>query len=134
MELTVDALAANPQDGVGYSPNRVSGRPVDLVHLARYTLGNNSIEREVLSLFRTQSCLFLQRLKEAVSDRARREAAHTIKDSALEIGAWHIARSAEDAGALERDAYCARQRRIISDLEQRIDEANCFIGSLLADA
>ena len=51
LALTVDALAATPQDGVGHSSNRVSGRPVDLVHLARYTLGNNTIEREVLSLF-----------------------------------------------------------------------------------
>lgn len=134
MEMTVEALAANPLDGMGQSPNRVTGRPVDLVHLARYTLGNNSIEREVLSLFRTQSSLFLQRLKEAVSDRARQQAAHTIKDSALEVGAWQIARTAEDAEGLEGDAYSERQGRIIQDLEQRIDEANCFIGCLLADA
>jgi hypothetical protein len=134
MEMTVDALAANTQDGVGHSPIRMTGRPVDLVHLARYTLGNNSIEREVLSLFRTQSNLFLQRLKEAVSKTARQKAAHTIKDSALEIGAWQIARTAEDAEWLEADAYSERQGRIIQDLEQRIDEANCYIGSLLADA
>jgi porphobilinogen deaminase len=41
-----------------------------------------------LSLFRTQSSLFLKRLKEAVSDKVCQQAAHTIKDSALEIGAW----------------------------------------------
>jgi len=129
MDMNVEALAANLHHGMGQSSNRVTGRPVDLVHLARYTLGNNSIEREVLSLFRTQSSQFLSRLKEAVNESAWKQAAHTIRDSALEIGAWHVARTAEDA-----EAHSERQGRVIEDLEQRIDEANCFIGSLLADA
>lgn len=134
MDMNVDALAANLHHGMGQTSNRVAGRPVDLVHLARYTLGNNSIEREVLSLFRTQSSQFLRRLKEAVNDTAWKQAAHTIRDSALEIGAWQVARTAEHAEELEAEPRSERQGRVIKDLEQRIDEANCFIGSLLADA
>ncbi len=134
MEMTVEAFAVHPQDGVGQSPKRSSTRPVDLVHLARYTLGDNMIEREVLGLFRRQSQLFLQRLNEAVSHTAWRQAAHTIKDSALGIGAWRIAKTAEYAEALEGDALSERHRWVIQDLEQRIEEANGFIGSLLADA
>ena len=57
-------------------------RPVDLVHLSRYTLGNRSLEREVLSLFLTQSAIYLQRLRDAGTDKDWADAAHTIKGSA----------------------------------------------------
>jgi hypothetical protein len=44
-------------------------RPVDLVHLSRYTLGVRNLEREVVELFCTQSAIYLERLREAPSDR-----------------------------------------------------------------
>ena len=33
------------------APRKASSRPVDLVHLSRYTLGDRALEREVLELF-----------------------------------------------------------------------------------
>ena len=87
------------------SSERASGqafdRPVDLVHLSRYTLGNRSLEREVLSLFLTQSQLYVQRLKEAREDKQWHDAAHTIKGSAKSIGAWQLARCAEKAESMD---------------------------------
>ena len=44
-------------------------RPIDLVHLARMTLGERSLEREVLQLFDRQSTLLLARMR----SRLRRE-------------------------------------------------------------
>ena len=118
----------------GHSGRSVSKRPVDLVHLARYTLGNRSLEREVLELFLTQSRLYLQRLKESVQDRAWHDAAHTIKGSARGIGAWHIAKTAESAEDLEGEELASSRGDVVEQLEQQIDEANGFIESLLADA
>ena len=76
------------KDTRGRSLQPISRRPVDLVHLARYTLGKRSSEREILHLFRTQANHYLKRLRDAVGDTAWRHAARTIKSSALGIGAW----------------------------------------------
>ena len=134
MELTVDTVAGVSQDGNFRSPSFATRRPIDLVHLARYTLGNRTSEHEVLELFRTQSKLYLQRLKEAVSDRAWRDAAHTIKDSALGIGAWRVAAVAETAEALDHRDRVAKQGQVMDALSAQIDEANGYIESLLADS
>lgn len=109
-------------------------RPVDLVHLARYTLGNRSLEREVLELFRTQSLLCLSRLKDAMSDKAWRDTVHTIKGSARGIGAMQVADSAERAEKLQGRSLKSGRKGALKALEADIDEANSYIESLLADA
>lgn len=134
MEMTVDTVAGLPQDSILRSPHFVSRRPIDLVHLARYTLGNRTSEHEVLELFRTQSKLYLQRLREAVSEGAWRDAAHTIKDSARGIGAWRVAEVAETAETLDHDDLAAKQGQVMEALSAQIDETNGYIESLLADA
>lgn len=109
-------------------------RPVDLVHLARYTLGNRSLEREVLVLFHAQCEIYLQRLKEAVDDKGWAEAAHTIKGSARGIGAWPIAKSAESAETLMGAARESGCRDALRELETLTLEAKGYIESLLADS
>src|SRR5690349_5709477 len=74
-------------------------RPIDLVHLARTTLGDRSLEREVLQLFDRQSTLLLARMR-AAAPGGMVMLAHTLKGSARGIGAWRVARAAE---ALELD-------------------------------
>lgn len=108
-------------------------RPIDLVHLWRYTLGNRSLEREVLTLFHTQSEIYLQRLKEASGDKDWADAAHTIKGSARGIGAWRVARSAEAAEALMGSMRKKDSVAVLRDLERLIDEANGYIESLLVE-
>ena len=69
-------------------------RPVDLVHLARTTLGDRALEREVLQLFDRQSGLLIARMRTA-APAAIAALAHTHKGSARGIGAWRVARAAE---------------------------------------
>ena len=100
-------------------------RPIDLVHLARMTLGERSLEREVLQLFDRQSTLLLGRMRSAAPAGVV-TLAHTLKGSARGIGAWRIARAAEvvetaDAGkmsaALEALAVATEEARaVIADL------------------
>ena len=108
-------------------------RPVDLVHLARYTMGNRSLEREVLELFRQQSTLHLSRMQEAANERAWREAAHTVKGSAKGIGAWHVATTAEEAELLAGDEFDEQRVAVHDLLKEQIAEANAYIGVLLAN-
>ncbi|MEM8813213.1 MAG: Hpt domain-containing protein [Pseudomonadota bacterium] len=102
-----------------------SPRPVDLVHLARHTLGDRALEREVLQIFVRQSTLYLKRLREARNGAERQLAAHTIKGSARGIGAWSVA---ELAAELEMSRPGAR---VMSDLAEAIDRTNRFIDALL---
>lgn len=69
-------------------------RPIDLVHLARTTLGDRSLEREVLQLFDRQSTLLIARMRTAAPGGVA-TLAHTLKGSARGIGAWRVARAAE---------------------------------------
>ncbi|WP_237152530.1 Hpt domain-containing protein [Oryzibacter oryziterrae] len=104
-------------------------RPVDLVHLARQTMGNHDLEREVLHLFLTQSEKCMSRLGDSTYAR-RAEAAHTLLGSARGIGAHKVARAAE---ALERAALAdpTAGNAEIEALRVEIETANRFIRSLV---
>lgn len=67
---------------------------IDLQHLSRMTLGERSLEREVLALFDRQTEILLPRIRLAEASAAA-TLAHTLKGSALGIGAWRVARAAE---------------------------------------
>lgn len=73
---------------------RPGERAIDLVHLSRMTLGERSLEREVLALFDRQTEILLPRIRLAEA-RAAATLAHTLKGSALGIGAFRVARAAE---------------------------------------
>lgn len=107
-------------------------RPVDLVHLARHTLGDRDLEREVLNLFTKQSVIYLDRLKRARGKPAVAAAAHTIKGSAKGIGAWKVADCAQ---AVEETDMPNRgdARGLIAHLEAAISDTNGFIKSILDD-
>jgi HPt (histidine-containing phosphotransfer) domain-containing protein len=104
-------------------------RPIDLVHLARMTLGDRGLEREVLQLFDRQSALLIARMRSA-APAGIVTLAHTLKGSARGIGAWRVARAAE---ALEL-AGSAGSEAVAEALEQlaaRADEARGLIAELL---
>ena len=110
----------------------VSDRPVDLVHLSKYTLGNRSLEKEVLELFNQQSVIYLKRLAEAENMVAWNQAAHTIKGSAKGIGAWKVAEIAENAELLLVATSEANRRELLEALVTTVEEANGFIEHLLS--
>ncbi len=132
MDLTIDSLSAHPDPTGGGSPQPSLGRPVDLVHLARRTLGDRAHELELQLRFRTRSDLYLKRLKDAADAEGWREAAHAVEDAARCIGAWRVARSAADTAALDEPANAASRAKRIEAMEHAIDEANGFIRTLLA--
>ena len=67
---------------------------IDRAHLARMTLGEASLEREVLALFDRQTEMLLPRIRAGAAPAAA-TLAHTLKGSALGIGAFRVARAAE---------------------------------------
>jgi len=84
----------------GLSSHPAPRRPIDLVHLSKYTLGNRTLENELLGLFRTQAGVYLARLADASDDTEWKNAAHSLKGSARGLGAWALAELAEEAEKL----------------------------------
>jgi HPt (histidine-containing phosphotransfer) domain-containing protein len=104
-------------------------RPIDLVHLARMTLGERSLEREVLQLFDRQAMILLARMQEAPIE-AVPALAHTLKGSARAIGAAHVARAAEAVELMDA-ADPADCTRALGVLCAATDEARAYIADLL---
>ena len=74
--------------------------PIDLVHLARQTDGDESLETELLAMFDRQAEKLAERVKLVdLPHRARADIAHRLRGSALAIGAFEVARAAEAAEA-----------------------------------
>jgi len=123
--------AARVETAAPPKEQKLPSRPVDLVHLARYTLGERSLEREVLELFCTQSVLYLEQLRAAMSDKAWKDAAHSLKGSARAVGAWRAAQAAERAEALQGDGLVQFRAARIGEIETSLREAEAYIASLL---
>jgi HPt (histidine-containing phosphotransfer) domain-containing protein len=66
--------------------------PIDLSHLARMTLGDAGLEREVLAMFSAQSTKLMEALAGLPAGAAA--LAHTLKGSARAIGAFAVADAA----------------------------------------
>lgn len=88
--------------------NAASGRvtPIDHAHLGRYTLGNRDLELEVLDLFLGEIPQTMSKLKAAATaenfdPKAWFHACHTLKGSALAVGAVDVAKAAEQAEKLQ---------------------------------
>ncbi len=111
------------------SPLASVERPIDLVHLARMTLGERSLEREVLQLFDRQATILMARMQAAPAP-AVPSLAHTLKGSARAIGAGQVARAAEALEFLDA-ADAADFKRALAALGAATDEARTFIADLL---
>lgn len=92
-------------------------RPLDLVHLSKYTLGSRSLEAELLGIFRSQAVVYLERLEKAATDKDWRDAAHSLKGSARALGGWTLGQYAEDAETLNApDARAAALNMIRNEI------------------
>ena len=104
------------------------GCAIDTAHLARMTLGERGLEREVLALFDRQAELLLPRIRSG-GPAVAAASAHTLKGSAVGIGAFRVASAAE---AVEQAAEGALGPAI-DRLTVVLEEAKAEIARLLAD-
>jgi HPt (histidine-containing phosphotransfer) domain-containing protein len=106
-----------------------AGEVIDTDHLARMTLGELSLQREVLALFDRQADVLLPRIRGGAPPLAA-SLAHTLKGSAVSIGAFKVARAAE---AVEQaQIQKAAVADAIDTLAAVLAEAKAEIARLLA--
>jgi HPt (histidine-containing phosphotransfer) domain-containing protein len=104
--------------------------PIDFAHLQRMTLGNDSLEREVLGMFSAQSSRLLDALANLPADSAA--LAHTLKGSARAIGAFAVADAAADLEAqIRTDGNTAAA---LVELDAAVAQACAAIDALLRQA
>lgn len=105
--------------------------PIDRAHLARYTLGSLTLEREILGLFLAQLPLSIEQLRFAATDREWQIAAHTIKGSAKSVGARHVARIAVDAEHTAGVMVEEERVRILAALEDACEAIEAYVEEAL---
>lgn len=126
--------STEPIASVSRAPRGESERPVDLVHLARVTFGDRNLERELLEIFVRQASTIMQRIGDTETDDAGRAMlAHTLKGSALGIGAWSVARSA-DALCQNRSGDPDSGNNTLRNLSDAVAAADGYIRDLLGSS
>jgi HPt (histidine-containing phosphotransfer) domain-containing protein len=99
----------------------------DIGHLRRYTAGQVDLERELIGLFRQQLPQFLEQIENAALDADWRLATHSLKGSALTIGAASVGQIAEKLELLGRDGDAAEKRELIAGLHAAIAAFNAAV-------
>lgn len=102
---------------------RASSRPVDLVHLARQTMDDRDLEREVLGLFVQQALSVRDSIADA-SEKERLNLAHGLKGSARGVGAFAVADCAAEIEKQPAD------NRAVRRLGALIDEVRDFVAAI----
>jgi HPt (histidine-containing phosphotransfer) domain-containing protein len=117
-----DAVAFSMPGGESCG-GQARARPVDLVHLARQTLGDRALEQEVLALFVQQATTVRDQIVGA-SAPERLRLAHALVGSARGVGAFAIADCAVE---IERNPD---DRKMLARLAVLIDEMRDFIAAI----
>jgi hypothetical protein len=110
------------------SPSLVPDEPLDRAHLFRMTLGDHSLEGEVLRLFDRQCRMLVERMAGAKPDCVK-ALAHTIDGSARGVGAWRVsqaARNLQHIVDMGGDVAAA-----IKALQREIDDTLLIVADLL---
>lgn len=122
IEMNGRPVFASP---AGENCMQAHSRPVDLVHLARQTGGDRSLEEEVLQLFLRQAASISRQMKSNGDSEHIKQAAHNIKGAARAVGAFDVAACAD---ALEEKPG---EQKCLKALVGEINTTCDYISSLL---
>jgi HPt (histidine-containing phosphotransfer) domain-containing protein len=100
---------------------------IDTEHLRRMTLGDDSLEREVLAMFSAQAVSLTGTLATLPSNAVA--LAHTLKGSARAIGAFRVADAAEALEARIRNGD--DPARALAELNDAVAGARTAIDAIL---
>ena len=103
----------------------------DIEFLDRVTFSDRGLAREVLQLFDRQADSLLKVIRDTESTRMRLEIAHRLKGAARGVGAFSVARAAEE---IETAADEIELANAVSLLTARVTEARMVLASLIGNA
>jgi HPt (histidine-containing phosphotransfer) domain-containing protein len=100
---------------------------IDIEHLHRMTLGDASLEREVLAMFSAQAASLIGSISALPADLGA--LAHTLKGAARAIGAFGVADAASDLEAQIQQEGDPGQ--VLAELGDAVAEARSAIDVIL---
>jgi HPt (histidine-containing phosphotransfer) domain-containing protein len=115
-------------------PATAQARPVDLVHLSRYTGGDPALNAEILQLFAGQAAELMTKLQgvlEARDLKGWKDITHSLKGAARGIGAFAMADAAANAEPALPATDNAAAIRALQDLKLEAEAVQLFIGAYL---
>jgi HPt (histidine-containing phosphotransfer) domain-containing protein len=98
---------------------------VDFAYLEGFAAGDQQVVDEVLAIFREQAAMWLRLLDPSAPEGAWRDAAHTLKGSALGLGAHDLAAA---CGAAEQASEAG-----LADRTLKLDRVRDALDLALAD-
>jgi HPt (histidine-containing phosphotransfer) domain-containing protein len=101
--------------------------PIDFEHLRRMTLGDASLEREVLAMFSAQAVGLIGSLAALPADAPA--LAHTMKGSARAIGAFRVSDAATDLEAAIQKGE--DPTRALAELKDAVAQVRNAIDTIL---
>ncbi len=101
---------------------------VDFGHLERYAANDEALIDEVLGIFREQAELWIQLLEPQAPAGAWKDAAHSLKGSALGVGAFALAQACE-AAEMGSEADPDRKGRLLDAIRDQMDAALADIAA-----
>ncbi|MAN76893.1 Hpt domain-containing protein [Pelagibacterium flavum] len=123
-----------PRPGVSLDSVKVdrTSRPIDLVYLARQTLGDRALECEVLRMFEKQVAIYFERVSAATDPHEITLGLHTLRGAAQGVGAMVLASQARAAEAeFVRDGKLDEET--LADLGMAVSEVCGYISSIVSD-
>jgi HPt (histidine-containing phosphotransfer) domain-containing protein len=103
-------------------------RPFDVAFLDRVTFGDRKLARELLMLFGAQANSLVNAIASATGRVDQREVAHRLKGAARAVGAFDVARAAEE---IEFAADAKTASAGLARLNVRVAEARMALADLL---
>jgi len=104
---------------------------IDLSFLDRVTFRDRALAREVLVLFEQQAESLLLQIADAGDEWVRRATAHRLKGAARGVGAFEVARAAED---IETAKDATEFVAALARLTARVTEARLALAGLVGNA
>jgi HPt (histidine-containing phosphotransfer) domain-containing protein len=97
---------------------------VDFKHLERFAAGDQVVVDEVLAIFREQAAMWIRLLNPA--SEGWRDAAHTLKGSALGVGAFALA---DECEAAEKADAVDERMQLLDSVRNELDRALADIAA-----
>jgi HPt (histidine-containing phosphotransfer) domain-containing protein len=131
-DLTISADWSETFARISAPPLAPAEQVIDLDHLARMTLGEAKLEREVLQLFDQQVEMLLDHMT-SETPRVTAAFAHTLVGSARGIGAWKLAAAAEAVERIASGPGPTTLTAAMNRLSSAVAETQVAIAELLRE-
>jgi len=106
--------------------------PIDRVHLARQTLGDQSLAREVLHMYGEMAASYYARLETSTNRNDLMVNLHALKGASMGVGAFRLADLAKTAEDELKAGMPVNPERV-HDVGMAVEEARAFIADMLQD-